>query len=90
MLLSSIAKVAGPAGVAVVLTGMGRDGAVGAAAVHDKGGLAISQSEESAAAFGMPQAAVMSGVDLVLAPDEIIGCLTGLRYAPLPEQGNGL
>jgi two-component system, chemotaxis family, protein-glutamate methylesterase/glutaminase len=89
VLLSSIAKAAGRTGVAVVLTGMGRDGAVGAAAVRAAGGLAVTQSEESAVAFGMPQAAIVSGVDLVLAPDEIVDCLAGLRYAPLPGQGNG-
>ncbi len=89
VLLSSIAEAAGRTGVAVVLTGMGRDGAAGAAAVRGLGGLAVTQSEESAVAFGMPQAAIVSGVDLVLGPDEIADCLTGLRYAPLPEQGNG-
>jgi two-component system chemotaxis response regulator CheB len=89
VLLSSIAEVAGRTGVAVVLTGMGRDGAVGAAAVRGKGGLAVAQTEESTVAFGMPQAAIVSGVDLVLAPDEIVGCLAGLRHVPLPGQGNG-
>ena len=89
VLLSSIASVAGRTGVAVVLTGMGRDGAAGAAAVRAMGGLAVAQSEESAVAFGMPQAAIVSGVDLVLDPDEIVGCLAGLRHVPLPGQGNG-
>ena len=89
VLLDSIARVAGRTGVAIVLTGMGRDGAAGATAVRDNGGLAITQSEESAAAFGMPQAAIISGVDLVLGPDEIIACLNGLRHVPLPKPRNG-
>lgn len=88
VLLSSIAEVAGHTGVAVVLTGMGRDGATGAAAVRGQGGLAVTQTEESTVAFGMPQAAIVSGVDLVLSPDEIVACLAGLRHVPLPEQGN--
>jgi two-component system, chemotaxis family, protein-glutamate methylesterase/glutaminase len=89
VLLNSIAKVAGRTGVALVLTGMGKDGAAGAAAVRGMGGLAVAQSEESAMAFGMPQALIVSGVDLVLDPDEIVGCLAGLHYVPLPGRGTG-
>jgi two-component system chemotaxis response regulator CheB len=84
ILLESIAAAAGEKAVAVVLTGMGRDGARGAAAVHSSGGLAIAQDEESSAVYGMPKAAADLGVDLVLSPDEIAGCLQRLRHEPLP------
>jgi len=83
VLLSSIAASAGRAGVAVVLTGMGKDGARGAAAVRLAGGLAIAQDEESSAVYGMPRAAAETGVDLVLSPAEIISYLRGLSYQPL-------
>ena len=82
-LLQSIAEVAGRSGVAVVLSGMGTDGAAGAAAVHRASGLAIVQDEKSSAVFGMPQAAIDLGVDAVLPPGEIAGRLRGLRSQPL-------
>jgi len=83
VLLHSIAATAGGSGVAVVLSGMGRDGAAGAAAVQRRGGLAIAQDEVSSVVFGMPKAAIDEGVDLVLSPGEIAGCLQRLRCEPL-------
>jgi two-component system, chemotaxis family, protein-glutamate methylesterase/glutaminase len=83
ILLTSIATAAGRRGVAIVLTGMGNDGAAGAAAVHAAGGLAITQDEASSAIYGMPKAAFDRGVDLALPPEQIIGCLKALRYQPL-------
>jgi two-component system chemotaxis response regulator CheB len=84
VLFESIATAAGAAGVAVVLSGMGRDGAAGAAAVRRHGGLVIAQDEESSAIFGMPKAAIERGADLVLAPDEIAASLRDLRTEQLP------
>jgi two-component system chemotaxis response regulator CheB len=84
VLLGSIAATVGRAGVAVVLTGMGSDGAAGAAAVRHRGGLAIAQDEASSAVFGMPKAAIDLGVDLVLSPGDIVAGLLGLRHEPLP------
>jgi two-component system, chemotaxis family, protein-glutamate methylesterase/glutaminase len=81
-LLESIALAAGKAGVAVVLSGMGADGAVGAASVRRAGGLTIAQDEESSVVFGMPKAAIDLGVDVVLSPANIAAYLLGLRHVP--------
>jgi two-component system chemotaxis response regulator CheB len=83
VLLESIARAAGRSGVAVVLTGMGRDGAMGAAAVKLQGGLTIAQDEESSAVYGMPKAAVERGVELVLPPAQIVARLRTLRHQQL-------
>ena len=43
--------------VAMLMTGMGRDGAVGMAALRTAGAVTLGQSEESCVVFGMPRAA---------------------------------
>lgn len=45
-------------GVAVLLTGMGRDGACGLAALRQAGWLTVAQDEATSVVYGMPRAAV--------------------------------
>jgi two-component system, chemotaxis family, protein-glutamate methylesterase/glutaminase len=84
VLLAGIAAATGRTGVGVVLSGIGSDGAAGAAAIRASGGLAIAQDEESSAVFGMPKAAIDLGVDVVLTPSRIAACLLGLQQEPFP------
>ncbi|MFL5817380.1 MAG: CheB methylesterase domain-containing protein [Conexibacter sp.] len=80
LLLESLAEVLGADAVAVVLTGMGRDGAAGAAAVQARGGLVLAQDEASSAIYGMPRAAVQAGAR-PLAPAAIAEVLGRLAFA---------
>lgn len=66
-LFNSAARIGGEKVIAVVLTGMGDDGAEGVAAVKKAGGLVLAEAEETAVIFGMPGAAQRTGqVDRVL------------------------
>lgn len=60
-LLSSIAVAAPQNALGIVLTGMGRDGTLGAKALADAGGLVIAEDESTAVVPGMPMSAVAAG-----------------------------
>jgi two-component system chemotaxis response regulator CheB len=83
LLLGSLAEVAGAAAVAVVLTGMGHDGAAGLAAVAASRGRSIAQDEASCVVYGMPRAAAELGAAKVLSlsaiGDELAGLAAGAR-----------
>ncbi len=67
-LFRSVAEEFGRGVVAVIMTGMGRDGVDGLRSVRKAGGHVVAQSEESCVVFGMPGAAVDAGVVSVLLP----------------------
>ncbi len=61
LMLQSVAVAAGTAAMGIVLTGMGKDGAVGLRQIYDAGGITASQDEASSLIYGMPKAAVAIG-----------------------------
>ena len=67
-LFQSIADQAGGAGIGVIMTGMGEDGAHGLLAMQRCGAKTIAQDEETSAVFGMPLAARKIGAVTTLLP----------------------
>jgi len=54
--------------IAVMLTGMGRDGAKGMLALRRAGHYTVAQNEASSAVFGMPKAAIEAGAVMQVLP----------------------
>ena len=60
-LFDSIAHDYGPAAVACLLTGMGRDGAAGLLAIRRAGGATFAQDQATSIVYGMPREAFECG-----------------------------
>ena len=70
--LETAAQYLGTMTVAVILTGMGNDGARGVKAVREVGGYVIAQNEATSVIFGMPAEAIKTGVVNEVLPIEQI------------------
>ena len=72
MLFRSIAHCCAPETCAVILTGMGDDGALGLRAIREAGGYTVAQDEATSVVYGMPRRAVeLDAVDVSLPLDQI-------------------
>lgn len=61
VLFDSVAKEFGRHALAVIMTGMGKDGATEIGAIYDAGGVTIGQDEASSIVYGMPRVAFENG-----------------------------
>jgi two-component system chemotaxis response regulator CheB len=61
VLFNSMAETTGKDSVAVIMTGMGRDGADGIVRIKEAGGRTIAQNEETSIVYGMNRVAVERG-----------------------------
>lgn len=72
VLFNSVAEVVGDRCIAIILTGMGQDGAKGLLNLKQKGAFTIAQDEQSSVVWGMPGTAVkMNAANKVLSLKEV-------------------
>jgi two-component system chemotaxis response regulator CheB len=78
-LFESVAETVGVLGVGVILTGMGRDGAAGLAAIQRAGGRTIVQDQATSTIYGMPREAKLAcgRVDAEVALSAVAGAVQG-------------
>jgi two-component system, chemotaxis family, protein-glutamate methylesterase/glutaminase len=81
-MFAAVASIYGVRAAGIVLSGMGRDGAEGAAQLRASGGIVLAQAPESCVVWGMPGAVANSGAaNAVLNPDAMAVLLS--RGAPV-------
>lgn len=78
-LFRSLAAVYGPRALGILLTGMGRDGAIELKVMKDLHAITIAQDKDSSVVHGMPGVAIALGAAThVLPPDRIANALIAL------------
>ncbi|MEN6619167.1 MAG: chemotaxis-specific protein-glutamate methyltransferase CheB [Rikenellaceae bacterium] len=79
LLFKSVGRFYGNGTIAILLSGMGRDGAVELKKLKDIGAITFAQDEKSSLVYGMPGEAVkIGGVCRIMSPDEIVDELNKL------------
>jgi two-component system chemotaxis response regulator CheB len=79
VMMKSAVEVYGSNVIGVILTGMGKDGADGMAAIKEAGGRTLVQDRKTSTIYGMPRAVVERGLaDMILPLSKIAQTLEGL------------
>lgn len=81
-MFESLAMVYGPRALAIVLSGMGRDGSEGAQRIVDRGGSVVVQDQASSVVWGMPGTVATNGIACAIMPPAQIGRLIAARKRP--------
>lgn len=81
-MFASAARVFGARALAIVLSGMGRDGTEGARSIRASGGVIVAQDQASSVIWGMPGAVVADGGADAIIPPEDIGAFIAARRRP--------
>nr|WP_262905237.1 CheB methylesterase domain-containing protein [Hymenobacter nitidus] len=68
LLMKSVARTVGRNSLGIVLTGLGRDGTLGAQSIRQHGGFVIAQDEASSAVFSMPKSVIQHGAANIISP----------------------
>jgi two-component system chemotaxis response regulator CheB len=89
VLFRSVAAEFERQGVAVLMTGMGDDGAEGMGAVKEAGGVTIAQSEETCVVFGMPKAAIDRGYAIRVVGLDALASTLIAQCAPEAAEARG-
>lgn len=80
-MLASVAAVYGDGGLGVVLSGMGRDGALGARRLIEAGGAVLAQDRASSSVWGMPRAVAEAGLAAAIMPPADLAHRVAARVA---------
>ncbi len=78
-MFAEVASAYGNTAVGIVLTGMGRDGAIGARAITDAGGTVLAQDAASSAVWGMPGSVAREGLASLVAPPQALAAYVARR-----------
>jgi two-component system chemotaxis response regulator CheB len=78
-MLESVAEMFGSSATAVILSGMGRDGLIGASALASVGGEILAQDAATSVVWGMPGAVSGAGIASAVLPPERIAQRIGRR-----------
>jgi two-component system, chemotaxis family, protein-glutamate methylesterase/glutaminase len=87
VLFHSVAEEFGPQAMAVLMTGMGEDGAFGLGEVRGAGGYTVAQSQETCVVYGMPKAAIERGFAMRVAHLQDLPNILQVQCAP--DRGRG-
>ncbi|MFL0357530.1 chemotaxis-specific protein-glutamate methyltransferase CheB [Erythrobacter sp. GH1-10] len=83
-MLNSLAHACGGRVLAVILSGMGRDGLSGAQDLVERGGTVFAQDADTSAVWGMPGAVAKAGLaSLVAAPEALAGEIASFARLPV-------